>query len=54
MPLHPADRPLSETLREDREAFILADELGYSEAYMGEAIRIPKSSERSWPPFPRG
>jgi alkanesulfonate monooxygenase SsuD/methylene tetrahydromethanopterin reductase-like flavin-dependent oxidoreductase (luciferase family) len=38
MPLHPADRPLSETLNEDREAFILADELGYSEAYMGEHV----------------
>lgn len=38
MPLHPVDRPLTETLNEDREAFILADELGYSEAYMGEHV----------------
>ena len=38
MPLHPADRPLTETLHEDREAFILADELGFSEAYMGEHV----------------
>src|SRR3546814_17862463 len=38
MPLHPADRPLVETLREDREAFLLADRLGYSEAYMGEHV----------------
>jgi len=38
MPLHPADRPISETLREDREAFILADELGFAEAYMGEHV----------------
>lgn len=38
MPLHPAERPFSETLREDREAFIFADELGFSEAYMGEHV----------------
>ena len=38
MPLHPAERPFAETLREDREAFILADGLGYSEAYMGEHV----------------
>jgi alkanesulfonate monooxygenase SsuD/methylene tetrahydromethanopterin reductase-like flavin-dependent oxidoreductase (luciferase family) len=38
MPLHPMERPLTETLNEDREAFILADELGYSEAYMGEHV----------------
>jgi alkanesulfonate monooxygenase SsuD/methylene tetrahydromethanopterin reductase-like flavin-dependent oxidoreductase (luciferase family) len=38
MPLHPADRPFSETLREDREAFIFADQLGFSEAYMGEHV----------------
>lgn len=38
MPLHPAERPIVETLREDREAFLLADELGFSEAYMGEHV----------------
>lgn len=38
MPLHPAERPFSETLREDREAFILADKLGFSEGYMGEHV----------------
>jgi alkanesulfonate monooxygenase SsuD/methylene tetrahydromethanopterin reductase-like flavin-dependent oxidoreductase (luciferase family) len=38
MPLHPASRPLVETLNEDRKAFILADRLGYSEAYMGEHV----------------
>ncbi len=38
MPLHPADRPFSETLREDREAFLLADKLGFSEGYMGEHV----------------
>jgi len=38
MPLHPETRPFAETLREDREAFILADKLGYTEAYMGEHV----------------
>ena len=38
MPLHPETRPFAETLREDREAFLLADELGFTEAYMGEHV----------------
>jgi len=38
MPLHPETRPFAETLREDREAFILADKLGYTEGYMGEHV----------------
>ena len=36
MPLHPPARDYSETLREDREAIILADRLGYDEAFVGE------------------
>jgi alkanesulfonate monooxygenase SsuD/methylene tetrahydromethanopterin reductase-like flavin-dependent oxidoreductase (luciferase family) len=36
MPVHPLDKDWRRSLREDREAFILADELGYSEAYAGE------------------
>jgi len=36
MPLHPPGRPWVETLREDREAILLADRLGYTEAYVGE------------------
>ncbi len=36
MPLHPPSRKPWETLREDREAIILADRLGYSEAFVGE------------------
>jgi alkanesulfonate monooxygenase SsuD/methylene tetrahydromethanopterin reductase-like flavin-dependent oxidoreductase (luciferase family) len=36
MPLHPPSRIPSETLREDREAILLADRLGYVEAYVGE------------------
>jgi alkanesulfonate monooxygenase SsuD/methylene tetrahydromethanopterin reductase-like flavin-dependent oxidoreductase (luciferase family) len=36
MPLHPAGRSVTQTLQEDREAIILADRLGFSEAYVGE------------------
>ncbi len=36
MPIHPLDKPISQSLREDREAFILADELGFVEGYCGE------------------
>lgn len=38
MPIHHMDRDWRETLREDREAFILADELGYVEGYVGEHL----------------
>ena len=48
MPVHPPARNYAETLREDREAFILADKLGYCEGYCGEhltdlAENIPSS-----------
>ena len=48
MPVHPLTRNYAETLREDREAFILADKLSYSEGYCGEhltdlAENIPSS-----------
>jgi alkanesulfonate monooxygenase SsuD/methylene tetrahydromethanopterin reductase-like flavin-dependent oxidoreductase (luciferase family) len=36
MPIHPLDKPVAQTLKEDREAFLLADRLGYAEAYCGE------------------
>jgi alkanesulfonate monooxygenase SsuD/methylene tetrahydromethanopterin reductase-like flavin-dependent oxidoreductase (luciferase family) len=36
MPIHPLGKDWRQSLREDREAFILADELGYSEGYVGE------------------
>jgi alkanesulfonate monooxygenase SsuD/methylene tetrahydromethanopterin reductase-like flavin-dependent oxidoreductase (luciferase family) len=36
MPIHPLGKPIAQSLKEDREAFILADELGYAEAYCGE------------------
>jgi alkanesulfonate monooxygenase SsuD/methylene tetrahydromethanopterin reductase-like flavin-dependent oxidoreductase (luciferase family) len=36
MPIHPIEKDWRQSLREDREAFILADELGFTEAYAGE------------------
>ncbi len=38
MPLHPPGRNIAETLAEDREAVLLADKLGYCEAYVGEHV----------------
>jgi len=38
MPLHPPERDYRETLREDREAIILADRLGYADAFVGEHV----------------
>ena len=38
MPMHPPGRNYTQTLKEDREAFILADQLGYAEALVGEHV----------------
>ena len=38
MPIHPINKDWRQCLREDREAFILADELGYTEGYVGEHV----------------
>ncbi len=38
MPVHPLQRDWSETLREDREAIILADKLGFHDAFIGEHL----------------
>jgi alkanesulfonate monooxygenase SsuD/methylene tetrahydromethanopterin reductase-like flavin-dependent oxidoreductase (luciferase family) len=38
MPLHPPARNYAETLAEDREAILLADKLGFTEAYVGEHV----------------
>ena len=38
MPMHPPGRNYTQTLKEDREAFILADKLGYTEGYCGEHL----------------
>ncbi len=36
MPIHPLGKPVWQSLAEDREAFLLADKLGFAEAYCGE------------------
>jgi alkanesulfonate monooxygenase SsuD/methylene tetrahydromethanopterin reductase-like flavin-dependent oxidoreductase (luciferase family) len=36
MPIHPLGKDWRQSLSEDREAFILADELGFTEGYVGE------------------
>lgn len=38
MPLHPPGRDYRETLAEDRQAIVLADALGYAEAFVGEHV----------------
>ena len=38
MPLHPPGKNYPQSLREDREAIILADKLGFEEAYVGEHV----------------
>jgi alkanesulfonate monooxygenase SsuD/methylene tetrahydromethanopterin reductase-like flavin-dependent oxidoreductase (luciferase family) len=37
-PVHPPLRPYADVLREDREAVVLADRLGYREAFIGEHL----------------
>ncbi len=38
MPLHPVGKDWGQTLAEDREAILLADRLGYEEAFIGEHV----------------
>ena len=38
MPVHQLNRNYTEVLQEDREAIILADKLGYTEAFVGEHV----------------
>ena len=38
MPVHPLHRSMTTTLREDREAIILADKLGFHDAFVGEHL----------------
>jgi len=44
MPLHPAERPPAVTLQEDREAIILADRLGFYDAFVGEHLTEPSEN----------
>ena len=38
MPVHPLHRNPTETLKEDRETVILADQLGFHDAFIGEHL----------------
>ena len=38
MPIHPLGKDWRVALREDREAFVLADQLGFTEGYVGEHV----------------
>ena len=38
MPVHPLEKDWRLSLKEDREAFLLADKLGFTEAYVGEHV----------------
>jgi len=38
MPVHPLEKDWRVSLNEDREAFLLADELGFAEGYVGEHV----------------
>src|SRR2546423_1726853 len=38
MPLHPKERDYAATLREDRATILLAEELGFVEAFVGEHV----------------
>jgi alkanesulfonate monooxygenase SsuD/methylene tetrahydromethanopterin reductase-like flavin-dependent oxidoreductase (luciferase family) len=44
MPMHPTGKDWQQSLAEDREAFILADELGFTEAYCGEHLTDPEEN----------
>ena len=58
MPLHRPERPFLTVLREDQDAIILADELGFAEVYVGEhysnkpeldhlAVHLPRHPDRA-------
>ena len=47
MPMHPRGKDWRQSLNEDREAFILADQLGFSEAYCGEHATDPEENVTS-------
>ena len=44
MPLHPRQRNPTQTLQEDREAIVLADRLGFHDAFVGEHLTDPEEN----------
>ena len=47
MSIHPINKDYKKTLSEDRDAFLLADRLGFSEAYCGEHVTDSAENIRS-------
>jgi alkanesulfonate monooxygenase SsuD/methylene tetrahydromethanopterin reductase-like flavin-dependent oxidoreductase (luciferase family) len=44
MPMHPIGKDWQLSLQQDRQAFILADQLGFVEAYVGEHSTDPEEN----------
>src|ERR1041384_2425899 len=44
MPMHPRERAPAQTLQEDREAILLADRLGFHDAFVGEHLTDPEEN----------
>ena len=44
MPMHPRERSPARTLQEDREAIVLADRLGFHDAFVGEHLTDPEEN----------
>src|SRR3954464_7939330 len=51
MPMHPRERDPATTLQEDREAIVLADRLGFYDAFVGEHLTDPEENITSNPIF---
>ena len=46
-PVHRPEKPWDQALAEDREAIILADQLGFSEAWIGEHFTTKAETDSS-------
>src|SRR3954468_3424704 len=51
MPIHPVNKDWRQSLQEDRQAFILAGELGFTEAYCGEHVSDQAENITACTPF---
>ena len=54
MPIHPVGRDYAQTLREDRELTILADDMGFVEGYFCEHFTPELIWRREWQDHPNG
>ena len=53
MLIHPPEREYAATLAEDREAILLADRLGFAEAYVGEHVTDARGDDHRLRRVPR-